>query len=664
MSLALDSATAAAYWHEGQRLAGVATLTNRGAEPATARVTAAASDVLVAAAVADAVQVPPGATVEVPVAIELPADLRDDAPLLVQVAAEAAGTRAVAGAEVALACEAALVSPFAYWPLPPALVGLPNALLGGLGASLVGQADDSYPRLVDDRVAISRGVRLRRDMPPTFELPGDRPVTLLAASFHPQSQAESLDLLRGFRIETSLDGETWTEAYTGELSAVRVEQAFVFPQPVSARYARLVPLWNLRGTGDYWLGEWGLVAAEPGLASGLDLADPALGGHVAWSAPLLDGGGASALTPDDDARVAAFEWRDSPRAPEADGLFGDVRVSVSVSGAGGPWTEVGSLTFDAGRPGSARLELEEPVWARYVRLEADVPVWARSMFAPDEVSVYEAPAGDGYLSALGSWGLMSPRGPYEHAQGGATASTTETGDPGDTPETAARLEPGASFTGTVAVADDVDWFAFTVPEGQNHFTLRLEGDPAVGYVSTLTDASGGPVAARAVLDGDAIVLEGFVEPGTYRLLLEEPKRTVVFAWDTSGSVSPFVPVIYGSLASFAADVDGEREAVQLLAFDSPTPRWLLPFWSSDPARVQRALVEFDRTADSSNAELALVTAVEALAVRAGTKAVLLVTDAESDGADLAPASGAPCRACARGSSRSRSARAATTGHRT
>lgn len=124
--------------------------------------------------------------------------------------------------------------------------------------------------------------------------------------------------------------------------------------------------------------------------------------------------------------------------------------------------------------------------------------------------MYEAPAGDGYLSALGSWGLMSPRGPYEHAQGGATASTTETGDPGDTPETAARLEPGASFTGTVAVADDVDWFAFTVPEGQNHFTLRLEGDPAVGYVSTLTDASGGPVAARAVLDGDAIVLEGFV----------------------------------------------------------------------------------------------------------------------------------------------------------
>src|SRR5690606_23444457 len=135
---------------------------------------------------------------------------------------------------------------------------------------------------------------------------------------------------------------------------------------------------------------------------------------------------------------------------------------------------------------------------------------------------------------------------------------------------------------------------------------------------------------------DDVVLRGFVEPGSYLLKLEEPKRTVIFAWDTSGSVAPYQPITYASLAAFARGVDGEREAVQLLAFNDPKPRWLLPIWSFDTERVQTALSQFDRDADSSNAELALLTATKALAGRDGTTAVLLITDAESGGAALSP----------------------------
>src|SRR5690606_22870520 len=86
---------------------------------------------------------------------------------------------------------------------------------------------------------------------------------------------------------------------------------------------------------------------------------------------------------------------------------------------------------------------------------------------------------------------------------------------------------------------------------------------------------------------------------------------------TSGSVSPYQPITYSSLASFAQGVDPSREAVQLLAFNEPAPRWLLPYWSSDTERVQRAITEWDRNADSSNSELALLTATRALAGRLG-----------------------------------------------
>ena len=101
-------------------------------------------------------------------------------------------------------------------------------------------------------------------------------------------------------------------------------------------------------------------------------------------------------------------------------------------------------------------------------------------------------------------------------------------------------------------------------------------------------------------------------------------------------MGPYIPITYSSLAAFARVVDGERESVQLLAYDSPTPNWLLPLWSSDPLRVQQAIQEYDRSGDSSNTEIALLTAVTALADREGTKAVLLITDAESSGAGLTP----------------------------
>src|SRR5690606_34895132 len=336
----------------------------------------------------------------------------------------------------------------------------------------------------------------------------------------------------------------------------------------------------------------------------------------------------------DNARAAlirSLQWLQVDE--EAERLFDTVEVAVSMTGAAGPWQVVGEWSL-GGPATNVEIELAEPVWARYVRLSAPKRDGGRYYYPPHKVAVNEAFVADGYLSALAEWGTNARVGPYEHLVSFPDGAAVETADAGDTSEQASPLAIGHAVTGTGAVADDVAWYCVTVPQGEIHLAVRLGGDRTIAYSYELTMADGRPVAFDATNEGDDVVISAYVEPGDYLLKLEEPKRTVIFAWDTSGSVSAYQPITYSSLASFARGVDGDRESVQLLAFDEPSPKWLLPRWSDDPERVQRAITQWHRNADSSNSELALLTAVDALADRDGTKAILFITDAETGGYDL------------------------------
>lgn len=654
VELELDANELAAYWHEGQNVTGTVTVRNDGTEAATVDLEVAGSDARIRIEAPQEVEVPPGQSVGAPVRVLVPADLVDQAPLLLQVAASSAQDRAVAETAVALRCEAPPVGVFPYWPLPTELLGRPDALWTGFGAEPIGEdIRNRDSALIDGRTAINTGGAVGADHSPTFRLASDGPVVLVGTTLDPRADAAPERQLRGFRIETSLDGESFETVLEGELEAARYEQAFLFEEPITARYARLVFESNHGGGGDGYVGEWRLIAADAGLFAGLDLSAPELGGHVVWSRPLLPSRGRDVLTPGGSlrridleghdafafvvgfqhgraAQVGAIEWTDSPEARER---FDRIFVESSLDGPAGPWTPVGEWELSSGL--TMRADLDEPVWARYLRFTAPKPEGVRNVSAPADIAVVEAPVDGGYLSALAEWGNMSRRGPFELTYPGVAAAQEEAVDGGDEPESASRLTPGVRVSGSVAVGEDVDWYVFTVSEGENMVDLRLEGDPAIAYTYSLLDAEGRPVAFDRREDGTAVVLSAFVEAGDYYLGLEEPKRTVVFSWDTSGSVGPYRPITYSSLAAFARDVDGDREAVQVLAFNDPGPLWVLPYWSSDTERVQRAIAEFDpRRADSSNAMSALLVATKALAGRDGTKAILFITDAETGGYEL------------------------------
>ncbi|MFA5552528.1 MAG: VWA domain-containing protein, partial [Trueperaceae bacterium] len=658
LSVLVPAHELAAFSHEGQRVLADASVTNNSGEAQDVTIAVAVNDARVAVEVPESVRLQPGESVQVPVVLEMPADMRDD-PLYMEVVVSSGAGRAAFQSDFYLACSGEPVEPFPYHSLPASLLGRPDVLWSGFGAAVHGDSGflNRDRTLIDGRTTVSYGGYADPNHSPTFVLAGDAPVTLVATSLHPQAGVSRNDQLRRFRIETSLDGARFAPVFEGELQAAHIEQVFEFDAPVLARYVRLVAVDNIAGQPRGYVGEWKLYAQEADLFSGLNLADPMLGGHVVWTSPRFGSdilssdprtsqvdvrasGGLTFVIGFQHARAALVSelwWQESERGLTAlDERAGNVLVEASLGGAAGPWEPIAEWELERDASGAARLEFGEPVWARYLRFTAPKGA-ADSMLPPQQLSVFEADVGtNGYLSVLGEWGNMTQAAAYELLvdAGGGTQVVRSWGN--HKREDAWTLEPGVPVDGTVSIGEKEAWFKVTVGQVQNHVQLRLSGDPTIAYLYELTDATGRRVTYEVQQDGDDDVVTFFAEPGDYYLGLSEPKRTVVFSWDTSGSVGPYIPITYSSLAEFARVVDGEREAVQLLAYNNPTPDWLLPIWSSDPLRVQQSIQEYDRSGDSSNTEIALLTAVRALADREGTKAVLLITDAESDGDNLTP----------------------------
>jgi hypothetical protein len=255
------------------------------------------------------------------------------------------------------------------------------------------------------------------------------------------------------------------------------------------------------------------------------------------------------------------------------------------------------------------------------------PVAERDVFleAPGAVRIIEQAADSSYRSILGEWGATGGRAIHEALQPIAPARAFEPAAHGSRAR-AAPLEPGKTVDGQVRLGRHEHWYRLQVPAGQNTLLIRLTGEPTVRTVLALEMASGDPLPLRFIgRRSDLHSMEAVVEPGsTVYLHVAEPPRNVVFAWDTSASVGAFLPVIYGAMAAYARDLVPGRDAANLMPFGAGL---LMQDWHGEPYLVQTILNEYPRGESSSAAEGTLRRASEALGRRAGTKAVVLITDA-------------------------------------
>jgi len=669
LAVALQPEPPAAYWPAGQRLAGTLTLTASGTQALDLTLDAVTSDPLVRLDLDQpTVRLEPGATLEVPLTLRLQPDLPRDHPIRLTVRAMGAdGSQRTASAEVTAGGDVPPVSPEQAWALPASMLGGLDVAALSLGATTLPVLDPVGEDALHDGVALSgAGLQAPFGALPidlAVDLAGDEPVPVVGIVLDPLAGGSSFEgLVRDFELLLSTDGVTFEPALSGTLSPLGREQAFALPDPVPATYAQL-RIRSLYGDGpdSVVLGEWKVVA-QPGFVPAgvaLDLAPPERGGHVVWMQPQQSAYEvadailsvdptrmAVKATGDDDlawviafradraARVARLGWVNPPDA-DPQGVVRRVRVSASLASPLGPWEPLGTWRVVPGDDGTvAPFVLDSPTWVRYLRFVADVPSTPTDdVDLPTTISIIEEPLAADPRSALGEWGAAQEAGPLEWSQPPDLSYPVDTTEVPDTPDQAAPLEVGVPAIGRVHRGEDVDWYAFRVPDGQRSVTLTVGGTPSVGVALDLVDADGNPVDSSfgpGRVPG-TVEYHANVDAGaTYRVQVRQPPLSAIVAYDTSISLSAYQPLVTQSIRAYAAGVVPGQEVMNFLPFDQKP---LLEDWTDDPWVLRSAVDGFLGDVSSSSAETALIDASRLLSTREGARAILLVTDAETGSAD-------------------------------
>jgi hypothetical protein len=409
------------------------------------------------------------------------------------------------------------------------------------------------------------------------------------------------------------------------------------------------------------LGQWKVIAQPgvpiPGMAQ-VNVASADLGAHVVWADPLSAskrtpwharrGGEGDRLQPREArpvqwvigfhqqraARITELQWVDAPASRNFE-PFSEVVVSVSMTSPLGPWTELGVWKLERDPEGVAHFVLPEPRWARYVLFTSYDPDKPRTSWQkPQTLRILEQLPDERYRSILAEWGHYARGAVYEHLEQAEPEPYIPLQGLHSARAAAHPLAPGTAYSGAVQVGVSDEWHRIDIPEEANRLTLTLSGRPNLRVLTRLEDAQGAPVAMQRedVSPRDRILRAEVVPGESYFLRVYEPPRSIVFAWDNSGSMGPYKAVLSQSLRKFVGEVTPGMEYANFLPFQDGTPELLHPEWSDQSHELWVTLTNYHGRDVSSDAEPNLLAATRALADRDGARAVLLITDAATFGA--------------------------------
>jgi hypothetical protein len=605
--------------------------------------------------------VPAGETRVVEGSLEVAPDAWSTQPARLALEAKVGGTVLAGDSLLVFAeCGAPPVGPSVKRLLPPALEGGFNVAGQSLGGRLVVEDERAYSKVA----AANNGFTYIDEGPDfpldegvgdlTVELAGSQPVPVAGVLLNPQSGRGGARWIRNFDLLLSQDGVNFTRALSGSLQRLPLEQAFALGTPVPARFARL-RVRSTWGRGEKWatIGELKVVAApgwDPSGGEGFNLASPDLGGHVVrWSwrvhfyqhakAMLTEEAHKQTARVDPDlptewvigfhnnraARIARLEWVDKQQRRHP--TFDRVQVAVSTESPLGPWEPVGTWDLSGDRSRPRVWEIEEPVWARFVRfLNVDAGK-AGYWELPETLRIWEEPTGAGYRSILTEWGHYLQKAFYE-ARAEREPAVAVAEDDNDTRESADPVSVDEAVAGLVTLGEDEDWYRIELPEGSNTLDLEVSGDPRLKAVVELYDEVGDPLAweeeTRLANSAQMSALLGRGREVYVRVY--EPPRSIAFTWDNSGSVGSYLNTIYPAMARFVGEVKPGLEFANLHPFGGTL---LLENWSDDPDKLRFAVENYHRRDNSSSAEPALGLVADELAERQGARAVVFLTDAKT-----------------------------------
>ena len=612
------------------------------------------------------VTVDPGKEIQVSLQVGIAPDAAAAEAVQIAVRASSLGGSASATTKIYALCGATPVNPQTWSPLPAQMLGGLNLAAGSLGAHPVtadinnlGREKMLYDGMTPSDRAWTGDRTQAHALMLTVALAGDTAatlagVTLVPAVGSPEQQVDEFDVL------VSEDGQAYRQVLSGRLRTTPVEQAFPFAQTVRARFAQLRLRSNQSGIRDnrFTLGEWKVIAVpgdHPFSKPEFNVADPSLGGHVVWSQPLFSApdavitegvhGALLRMDPtnpnewvvgfrnDRAAQISRLEWVQPPAAAGSAKMLSTVEVSVSTESPVGPWTRVASWKIATTAGTTTPLNLPQPVWARFVRFSTTEPRKTTGYWRLAEpIRIYERGTDATYRSAIAEWGHYARSGIYERMVVPPAAKSVEevtgNGKLGD----AKKIEAGKAYSGRVSVEVDEDWYRIEIPRDHNVLSIALQGDPVLRAAASLQDEAGNAIAADIKPGQAGLIRVGAnVEGGkSYFLKLVEPPRSIALVWDNSSSIRNFSGPLYRALSGFVETVQTRREFVNLMPFQL-RPKFLLTNWSDQPYVLQGTVQNYNRMDASSDAESSLLAATQELKSRTGNKAILFITDANSDG---------------------------------
>lgn len=540
---------------------------------------------------------------------------------------------------------------FVYYDAPEALRGGLNLLHYGLGTRLVEmEGTEIDVREADARAYLHDGLaphaavrEVKRDL--IFRLPD--PAQIAGLMFQLRSTARVETFPTTYEVYASNDGQSWERAAEGRLDTTFTPQYAVLADSVTAQFVRFrFPDCPVRGCNPIAVQELQAIGPPGEHPAGwppVNAADLNVGGHVLYAFPDLTGDWNATLLhpnpeltntrwfPRNETQTAVIGFHQNRAAlvdhivwvghPKDQLRAKETTVEVSMQGPAGPWTQIGILAPPPIGQERAELILPEPSWARYIRFTFQ-SFGENGVSGPDAIEVIEAPG----TSVIGLWEDDRLEAAHEALQGGRLVTASEPAG-GATREIAVPITPNQQVASAVLLERNEDWWHVTVPEGplqEAHFEF---GPAPVEIVAELMQADGTMVPLEQVTQGGLTRMTALLAPGSYDLRVYEPPRSVVIAWDTSGSVAPYIPRTLGAVRLWSESLVPGRDVLQLLPF-APRPSFLLDTWAQTPEDIAPVLRNI-RPGNSSDSETALGYAAGALANRDGARGVVIITDGET-----------------------------------
>ena len=339
----------------------------------------------------------PATGLDVPLTIHVPSDAWRDIPVRITVRARTpTEAKRARGSRSCPARTRRRCPPEAYWPIPDSLAGRARCGVARRGGRSRPGTGATHWKSTTSSSSRGRGSpSTSPDGGPVIidvDLAGDDPVPVVGtSSIRWVVQARTA----ADRVPSSCPVARWPDVHPGpgrELGPQTLEQAFVLPAPVDARFARLrstaagaarADPWT-SASGRSWHGPAGALdrAARPrrsgprrshrgeraGIPDGVRHArrqrhEPADGPHQGRSSQRI----AVGFADDRAAQITGLRWQDQAGSdPEA--RISTVGVEVAEDSPLGPWRTLGRGTHARGGWERPPFDLSEPTWARFVRL--------------------------------------------------------------------------------------------------------------------------------------------------------------------------------------------------------------------------------------------------------------------------------------------------------